>query len=80
MYSKLTFNLYVAQVSSELTILLSQPSECWNYKNAPPHLANKYFLKWKQFLLIYVLRGYRNMQEVECVAAVERNLRRVGGE
>jgi hypothetical protein len=34
-----TGSFYVAKAGLELTILLPQISECWDYRCAPPHLA-----------------------------------------
>jgi hypothetical protein len=31
--------VYVVQAGCELTSLLSQPHECWDYRRALPHLA-----------------------------------------
>jgi hypothetical protein len=30
---------YVAQAGLELSVLLPQPPECWDYRDGPPHLV-----------------------------------------
>jgi hypothetical protein len=34
---------YAAHIAFELSILLLQPPECWDYSHKPPYLANRLF-------------------------------------
>jgi hypothetical protein len=43
---------YVAQAGLKLTILLTQPPECWDYKNEPPHLV----IRWVSNVIIVLYK------------------------
>jgi hypothetical protein len=46
-----TGSCYVAQAGLELSILLSLPPECWDYRHVPPSLTHTFLSKREKFPL-----------------------------